>query len=48
MVDDVEEMNSLEFMGENVPLRLLALQRSSQYLKEVIKSVKLEAHIAHT
>jgi hypothetical protein len=37
LVDDVEEMNSLEFMGENVPPRLVALQRSTQYFKEVIK-----------
>jgi hypothetical protein len=29
LVDDVEEMNSLEFMGENVPPRLLSLQRST-------------------
>jgi hypothetical protein len=48
IVDDVEEMNSLEFMGENVPARMLALQHSSQYLKEVIKSVKLVVQIAHT
>jgi hypothetical protein len=26
-----------EFMGENVPPRLVALQRSTQYFKEVIK-----------
>jgi hypothetical protein len=30
-------MNSLEFMGEMTPARLLVLHRSSQYLKEVIK-----------
>jgi hypothetical protein len=48
MVDDVEEINSLEFMGEKVPTRLLALQRLSYYLKEVMKSVKLKARISHT
>jgi hypothetical protein len=30
-------------MGEKVPTIMLALQRSNQYLKKVIKSVKLEA-----
>jgi hypothetical protein len=48
MVDFGEGMNSLEFLEENVPARLLALQRSSHYLKDVIKSVKLETQICHT
>jgi hypothetical protein len=39
MVDDAEEMNSLEFMEGMIPARLLVLQCSSQYLKEIIKSV---------
>jgi hypothetical protein len=37
----------LEFMEGKVPARLLTLQRSSQHLKEVIKSVKLQAQICH-
>jgi hypothetical protein len=39
MVYDIEKMNSLEFIGEKVPARLLTLQCSSQHLKEIIKSV---------
>jgi hypothetical protein len=34
------------FMGENVLVKMLALQWS-QYLKEIIKNVKLEVHISH-
>jgi hypothetical protein len=34
------------FMGENVLVKMLALQWS-QYLKEIIKNVKLELHISH-
>jgi hypothetical protein len=30
-------------VGEKLPARLLTLQRLRQYLKEIIKSVKLEA-----
>jgi hypothetical protein len=48
MDDSGDEVNSLEFMGGKVPSIMLARQRSSQYLKEVIKSVKLEAQISHT
>jgi hypothetical protein len=48
MDDSDKEVNSLEFMGEKVPAIMLTLQRSSQYLKEIIKGVKLEAHIAYT